>query len=76
MLKLKREELAQREQEIQDRFQMAERQRFELEKKIQKIIEDKTLNVQTDLQTEAKNRQESIEHIKMCLKSDFPKLEE
>jgi len=28
------------------------------------------------LQYEAKNRLESIEHIKACLKSDFPKLEE
>jgi len=32
--------------------------------------------VQSDLQYEARNRLESIEHIKACLKSDFPKLEE
>lgn len=32
--------------------------------------------MQGDLQYEARNRLESIEHIKACLKSDFPKLEE
>jgi DNA-directed RNA polymerase alpha subunit len=40
------------------------------------LVEDRAQSVATDLQYEAKNRLESIEHIKACLKSDFPKLEE
>lgn len=40
------------------------------------MIDDKAAAVAADLQVEAKNRHESIEHIKACLKSDFPKLEE
>jgi hypothetical protein len=40
------------------------------------MIDEKSQTVQSDLQTEAKNRQESIEHIKACLKADFPRLED
>ena len=47
-----------------------------MDKKITKLIEDKTAAVQADIQVESRNRLESIEHIKACLKSDFPKLEE
>ena len=32
--------------------------------------------MQSDLSVESRNRHESLEHIKACLKSDFPKLEE
>lgn len=47
-----------------------------MEKKISKLIEEKTTAVQADIQVESRNRLESIEHIKACLKSDFPKLED
>ena len=47
-----------------------------MEKKITKSIEDRASDVHVDLGKECKNRIESIEHIKQCLKSDFPKLEE
>ena len=76
LLRQKREELAQREQEIAEKFNIQEKQRYDMEKVITKVIEEKTMAVQSDLQTESKNRLESIEHIKNCLKSDFPKLED
>ena len=34
-----------REQEINERFSMSEKQRFEIEKKITKIVEDKAYSV-------------------------------
>lgn len=76
VLEDKRRETAQREQEIQERFAHAERQRFDVEKKLQRLVEEQAAAVAADLQFEAKNRHESIEHIKACLKSDFPRLEE
>ena len=45
MLRLKREELLAREQEISERFQIAERQRFEIEKKLTKVIDEKAASV-------------------------------
>ena len=65
-----------REQEISERFSQFETQRFEIEKKLTKIIDEKTQGVANDLSAESRNRMESIEHIKACLKSDFPKLED
>ena len=59
-----------------ERFTSSEKSRFEIEKKLTKVIEDKAKDVQTDLAFESRNRLESIEHIKACLKSDFPRLEE
>ena len=59
-----------------DRFSTSEKARFDIEKKLTKIIDDKTKDVQADLTFESRNRLESIEHIKACLKSDFPRLEE
>jgi hypothetical protein len=76
LLRLKREEIAQREQEILDKFAHADKHRFDIEKRLTKLIEDRAGSVASDLQFEARNRLESIEHIKACLKADFPKLEE
>lgn len=59
-----------------DKFAHAEKQRFDIEKRLTKLIEDRASAVASDIQYESKNRLESIEHIKACLKSDFPKLEE
>ena len=42
MLRQKREELIQREQEMQEKFSIAEKQRFDIEKKITKLIEDRS----------------------------------
>ena len=41
-----------------------------------RLVDEKAQVVSTDIQTESRNRLESIEHIKSCLKTDFPKLEE
>jgi len=49
MLRLKREELLAREQEISERFQIAERSRFEIEKKLTKVIDEKAASVQNDI---------------------------
>jgi hypothetical protein len=59
-----------------DKFSTSEKSRFDIEKKLTKLIEDKAKDVSTDLAFESRNRLESIEHIKACLKSDFPRLEE
>lgn len=76
MLRQKREEIQQREQEISDKFASYEKQRFDIEKRLNKLIDEKASAVSSELQIESKNRMESIENIKGCLKSDFPKLEE
>eukprot|EP00347_Sterkiella_histriomuscorum_P009980 403339145 len=76
LLRQKREEIAAREQEILEKFAHAEKQRFDIEKRLTKLVEERASSVQQDLQYESRNRLESIEHIKACLKSDFPKLEE
>ena len=68
--------MAAREAEINERFQLCEKARFDLEKKVTKLVEDKSYSVQSDLTVESKNRMDSIEHIKGCLKQDFPRLEE
>lgn len=65
-----------RNQEMAESFALAEKQRFDMEKRLGKLIDERSGSVAADLQYEAKNRLESIEHIKACLKSDFPKLEE
>lgn len=75
-LKQKRDEIAEKEAELYEKFQLAEKQRFDLEKKFTTLIDEKAFACQQDLTTESKNRHESIEHIKSCLKSDFPKLED
>jgi hypothetical protein len=49
LLRTKREELAAREQEIAESFQMAEKQRFEIEKKLSKVVEERALSVQADI---------------------------
>lgn len=41
-----------------------------------KQVESAAQEVHMDVSMEARNRHESIEHIKACLKGDFPKLEE
>ena len=47
-----------------------------MEKRLVRVVEERGAQVQTDLTMESRNRVESIEHIKACLKSDFPRLEE
>ncbi len=47
-----------------------------MERKFQKMVEEKFSNVTQDITMESRNRHESIEHIKACLKGDFPKLED
>jgi hypothetical protein len=43
---MKREEIAAREQEIAEKFNLAEKQRFDIEKKLSKLIDDRASSVQ------------------------------
>ncbi len=56
ILRLKREEVEQREQELQERFALAEKSRNEIDKRLTKIIEEKAGSVQQDISMESRNR--------------------
>ena len=47
-----------------------------LKNKLIGLCEDKATIVRTNIATESKNRFESIEQLKECLESDFPKFHE
>ena len=76
VLRRKKEELAQREVELSQRFEQAAHHRKDIEGRMQKLIDRAANDVHQDIVQETRNRNESIEHIKSCLKGDFPKLEE
>ncbi len=45
MLKEKRQEVEQREQEVMERFNYVEKERFEAEKRLMKLLEDRATAV-------------------------------
>mmetsp|Transcript_10413 Transcript_10413/g.10441 ORF Transcript_10413/g.10441 Transcript_10413/m.10441 type:complete len:102 (-) Transcript_10413:382-687(-) len=49
ILRQKREEITQREQEMQEKFAQFERQRFDIESNLTKLVDDKSYQVQIDL---------------------------
>lgn len=74
LLERKRRELREKEREIKAKFEAAETSRKEMEKKVQKIMSEREKILERDIETEKKNRFESVQHIKSCLRGDFPKL--
>ena len=57
------------------RFENAAQSRKEIGKTITKLVNEKEMAIEYDIQLEAKNRAESIQHIKQCLQNDFPRLQ-
>lgn len=75
-LRIKKQNIVERQRELRSRFELAEQQRKELNKKLSKQISDKEIAIEYDIQLETKNRFESIQHIKQCLQGDFPRLQQ
>lgn len=76
MIRLKKQAINDRHRDIKSRFEMAEQHRKEIGKKITKLVTEKQQAIEQDIELEKKNRFESIQHIKQCLQSDFPKLQQ
>ena len=74
-LRQKKQAIQDRQRELRSRFDLSEQNRKDITKKITKLVNDKEMAIEYDIQLETKNRFESIQHIKSCLHGDFPRLQ-